>query len=154
MIAIFRLAEKQVTRAEISNWLKKEEDTDFKKFHDVEMATFLNGFIISRRGKKEGDQPKPEKRLSNNIVFKKLKIALNLKSNEILEILESADFVMSEHELSSFFRKPTNSHYRECKDQILRNFLKGVQIKYRKPSNESDQAAEEPKAVKPSVWDK
>ena len=149
MIAIFRAAEKKVTRAEISNWLKKEEDTDFKKFHDVELATFLNGMINNMREKKEGEQPKPEKRLSNNIIFKKLKIALNLKSDDILAILKSADFVLSEHELSSFFRKPGNSHYRECKDQILRNFIQGIQLKYRKDEN--------PKLVKPAkptVWDK
>ena len=146
MIATFRAADKQVTRAEISNWLKKEDDSDFKKLHDVELATFLNGFINIKRGKKEGDQPKPEKRLSNNIIFKKLKIALNLKSDDILQILKSADFVISEHELNSFFRKPGNSHYRECKDQILRTFLKGVQIKYR------EEGKQDP--TKPSVWDK
>ena len=146
VIAIFRAADKQVTRTEISDWLKKEEDDDFKKLNDVELATFLNGFINTKRGKKEGEQPKPEKRLSNNIIFKKLKIALNLKSDDILQILESADFKISEHELSSFFRKPGNSHYRECKDQILRTFLKGIQIKYRKE--------EKQESAKPSVWDK
>ena len=146
MIAVFLAAEKIVTRTEISSWLKKEEDPDFASFHDIDLATFLNGLINDKRGKKEGEQPKPEKRLSNNLIFKKLKIALNLKSNDIIEILESASFVLSEHELSSFFRKPGNSHYRECKDQVLRNFLKGIQLKYRK-----DQTPEE---VKPSVWDK
>lgn len=150
VIAIFRAADKQVTRAEISDWLKKEEDADFKKLNDVELATFLNGFINTKRGKKEGEQPKPEKRLSNNIIFKKLKIALNLKSNDILQILESADFKISEHELSSFFRKPGNSHYRECKDQILRTFLKGIQLKYR----EDKEAKKEQEPAKPSVWDK
>ncbi len=135
MIEIFIAADKTVTRAEISDWLKKEEDVEFKDLLDVELATFLNGLINTKRGKKEGEQPKPEKRLSNNIIFKKLKIALNLKSGDILEILASVSFELSEHELSSFFRKLSNSHYRECKDQILRNFLKGIQIKYRKEQN-------------------
>ena len=150
VIAIFRAADKQVTRAEISNWLKKEEDDDFKKLHDIELATFLNGLINNKRGKKEGEQPKPEKRLTNNIIFKKLKIALNLKSDEILQIMDSADLKISEHELSSFFRKPGNSHYRECKDQILRTFIRGVQMKYRK----EEEPKEEQEPAKPSVWDK
>jgi uncharacterized protein YehS (DUF1456 family) len=47
------------------------------------------------------------------------------------EILELAEFRLSKHELSAFFRKPGHKHYRECKDQILRNFLQGMQIKYR-----------------------
>jgi len=61
----------------------------------------------------------------------KLKIALNLKAEDVLEIMELAGFLMSKHELSAFFRKPGHKHYRECKDQILRNFLKGMQLKYR-----------------------
>jgi uncharacterized protein YehS (DUF1456 family) len=62
----------------------------------------------------------------------KLKIALNLQAEEVLIMLATAGFQMSKHELSAFFRKSTHKHYRECKDQILRNFLKGMQLKYRK----------------------
>jgi len=75
--------------------------------------------------------PEPEQRLTNNIIFRKLKIALNLKAEDILEIMKLAGIRISKHELSAFFRKPDHKNYRECKDQILRNFLKGVQIKYR-----------------------
>ena len=65
------------------------------------------------------------------MIFMKLKIALNLKAEDVLEVLALADLRISKHELSAFFRKPDNKHYRECKDQILRNFLKGLQLKYR-----------------------
>ena len=95
------------------------------------MATFLNGLIVDKRGKKDGPQPEPEKQLSNNIVFRKLKIALNLQADEVLSLVNQADFRISKHELSAFFRKPGHKHYRECKDQVLRNFLKGMQLKYR-----------------------
>ncbi|HHA18193.1 MAG TPA: DUF1456 family protein [Methylophaga sp.] len=130
MIAIFALADSQVTREQISNWLKKEEDPDYQNCSDILLATFLNGLINDKRGKKEGDQPKPEKKLSNNIIFRKLKIALNLKDDDILELLLLADLQISKHELSAFFRRADHKHYRNCKDQILRNFLKGVQLKY------------------------
>ena len=72
-----------------------------------------------------------EKRLDNNIILKKLKIALNLTAEELLDIIELTEFQMSKHELSAFFRKPGHKHYRECKDQILRNFLNGMKLKYR-----------------------
>ena len=52
-------------------------------------------------------------------------------AGDILAILSLADFSMSKHELSAFFRKPGHKHYRECKDQILRNFLGGLQHKMR-----------------------
>ena len=51
--------------------------------------------------------------------------------DEILEILESAGQAVSKHELSTFFRRPYHKHYRECQDQILRNFLKGLQLNFR-----------------------
>jgi uncharacterized protein YehS (DUF1456 family) len=131
MMALFALAGPEVTRAQISDWLKKEEDTDYQKCNDRELAIFLNGLIIDKRGKKDGPQPEPETRLSNNIIFRKLKIALNLQADDVLELVNQGDFHISKHELSAFFRKPGNRHYRECKDQVLRNFLKGVQQKYR-----------------------
>lgn len=130
MIAIFGLADDQVTRQQISDWLKREEDPAYQKCSDTKLAIFLNGLINDMRGKKEGAQPEPEKRLTNNIIFMKLKIALNLKADDICEIMALANLPIGKHELSAFFRKPGHKHYRECKDQILRNFLKGVQFKY------------------------
>jgi uncharacterized protein YehS (DUF1456 family) len=131
MIQIFGLAGLEVTRAHVSVWLKKDDDPDYKGILDFQLATFLNGFIIHKRGKKEGPQPVNEKRTNNNIVFRKLKIALNLKDDDILEIFKLVDMRISKHELSSFFRKPTQDKYRPCKDQFLRNFLHGMQLKYR-----------------------
>lgn len=132
MIEIFALADLQVTRAQISNWLKKDDDSAYQELNDNQFAVFLNGLINDKRGKKEGIQPIPEKRLNNNIIFRKLKIALNLKNSDILEILEMVDMHISKHELSAFFRKPIQNQYRPCKDQILRNFLQGMQKKYHK----------------------
>ena len=131
MIAIFGLAGYTATREQISDWLKKDDDPAYQKCTDTQFAIFLNGFINEKRGKKEGPQPEPEKRITNNIIFKKLKIALNLKSEDILEIMEQAGLSISKHELSALFRNPNHKHYRECKDQILRNFLQGLRLKYR-----------------------
>ena len=131
MINIFESADYQVTRAQISDWMKKDDDPAYQNLNDNHLSIFLNGLINTNRGKKEGDQPKPEKRLNNNIVFRKLKIALNLKDDDILEILELVDMKISKHELSAFFRNPNQDQYRLCKDQILRNFLLGMLIKYR-----------------------
>jgi uncharacterized protein YehS (DUF1456 family) len=131
MMAVFSLAGHTVTREQISDWLKKEEDPAFEKCSDTWLAVFLNGLIVDQRGKKEGSQPLPETSLTHNIIFKKLKIALNLKAEDVLEIMALTGLNMSKHELSAFFRKPGHKNYRECQDQILRNFLKGVQIKYR-----------------------
>ena len=131
MIDLFALGGTELTREQVSDWLKKDDDPAFQVCNDTSMATFLNGLIVKNRGKKDGPQPEPEKRLTNNIILKKLRIALNLKEDGMLEILGLADTSMSKHELSAFFRNPGHKNFRECKDQVLRNFLKGMQLKYR-----------------------
>lgn len=130
MVAIFALADQQISREQVCNWLKKEDDSDYVNCADVTLATFLNGFINEKRGKRTGEQPIPEKRLNNNIILTKLKIALALKAEDLIEVLKLADLRISKPELSAFFRKPDHKHFRECKDQILRNFLQGMQEKY------------------------
>lgn len=131
MIEIFAAADFDATREQISDLLKKEEDPAYKECNDTVLAIFLNGLINDKRGKKEGEQPEPESKLTNNIIFTKLKIALNLKADEILDMLNMVEVDISKHELSAFFRKSTHKNYRVCQDQVLRNFLKGMQLKYR-----------------------
>ena len=145
MMALFGLADMEVTRSQVSDWLKKDEDPDFQKLNDRELAIFLNGLINDKRGKKKGPQPEPEKRLTNNIIFRKLKIALNLKAEDVLAMMALAGMRISKHELSAFFRRPDHKHYRDCKDQILRSFLKGMQLKYRAKKTE-----EKNKGIRPT----
>lgn len=131
MMEIFSLGGIKASREEISQWLKKDIDPDYVALPGFQLAAFLNGLIIEKRGKKEGPQPIPEKQLNNNIILRKFKIALNLKDEDILELLALADIQISKHELSAFFRKPGQTQYRECKDQFLRNFMRGMQMKLR-----------------------
>lgn len=131
MIAVFAQADLEVTRSQVSDWLKKDEDPDQQPVDDKTLACFLNGLINDMRGKKEGAQPEPEDKLDYNIIFRKLKIALNLQADDILKVLALVELKISKHELSAFFRKKGHKHYRVCQEQILRNFLHGVQIKYR-----------------------
>jgi uncharacterized protein YehS (DUF1456 family) len=137
MLSACKLGNLDITREQLSSWLKKDIDPNYLNCSDINLASFLNGLIVDKRGGKDGVQPLPEKKLTNNIIFIKLKIALNLKSEDILEILSLSNFELSSHELSSFFRKESHKNHRECKDQVLRNFLKGLQLKYRgKPEPE------------------
>ncbi len=131
MMEIFALGGIKATREEISQWLKKDIDPDYVGLSGFQLSTFLNGLIVEKRGKKEGPLPIPEKQLNNNIILRKFKIALNLKDDDILDLLKLADLEISKHELSAFFRKPGQEQYRECKDQVLRNFLRGMQLKCR-----------------------
>ncbi len=128
VIDIFALADFNATQEQVTAWLKTNGDPAFIKLTDTELALFLNGHINLKRGKRDGEQPKPEAHLNNNMIFQKLRIALNLKAEDILDIFDLADMHFSKHEISAFFRKPGNKHYKDCKDKTLENFLLGVQV--------------------------
>ena len=127
MIALFKLANYDVKKTDVRNWLKKEDDPLLIDLTDKKLAIFLNGLIIEKRGKRDGPQPEPEDRLNNNIILRKLKIALDLKTDDILDLFASIDKKISKHELSAFFRNSDHESYRPFKDQYLRNFLSALQ---------------------------
>ncbi len=132
MIKLFETGNKEVTRAEISSWMKREGDEDFSELEDHALASFLNGFIISKRGKQEGKEPIAETKLTNNIIFRKLKIALNLKSEDIVELFKLADKQISISEIGSFLRNKQHNKYRDFNGQYMRNFMNGLQAKFHK----------------------
>lgn len=133
MIAIFKLVGVVVNRTQIIRWLNKEDHEDYLDMKDEELAAFLNGFIILKRGKKEGPLPIAEKHLTNNMIFRKMRIALNLIDEDIIKILASVETRISKHELSAFFRNPSQRQYVECNNQILRNFFQGLEVKEDRP---------------------
>ncbi len=132
MVAVLALAETIVSEAEMQSFLKKDDEAGFHACPDVIMGYFLNGLIYQRRGKSE-DAPEPsiERKMTNNIIMKKLRVAFDLKTTDILEILKLVDFAVGQSEIGAIFRKPGHKNYRECGDQILRNFLKGLTLKTR-----------------------
>lgn len=127
MIELFKLAEHDVSKTDVANWLRKDEDPLLREISDRELAIFLNGLIIEKRGKREGPTPEPEDPLSNNMILRKLRIALDLKTDDILELFASIDKGIGKHELSAFFRRPDHRSYRPFLDQYLRNFLNALQ---------------------------
>lgn len=157
IVAVFARAEQNVALVDVTAWLKKDDDPAFAVCPDIMLAAFLNGLINERRGKQDGPQPVPETSLNNNLVLRKLKIAFNLQAGDILELLATQGVRLSKHELSAFFRRPDHKHYRDCKDQVLRNFLAALQQQFRGParaggsshSPESERASESE-----SVWPK
>lgn len=147
MIKIFNLGDIKVTNEEVVNMLKKTEESnhsDFEneyemKLNNVMFESFLNGLIIFKRGRqdtKPGQPATPPMSIKNNmnvnnVMIKKLKIALALTSEDIIDILQRAGVVITKGELSAILRKEGHKNYKECGDKYARNFLKGLAIKYR-----------------------
>ncbi|PLS42587.1 DUF1456 family protein [Carnobacterium maltaromaticum] len=153
MVEIFRMGGIELTKAEVQKMLinpKKNTTTEVEKSEPVAneelkicdnfmLESFLNGLIISQRGRKEttGDATqKPElmiknDRSVNNVLLKKVKIALSLTSDDILDMLDEAGVRISNSELSAVLRKEGHRNYKECGDRYARNFLKGLVLRYR-----------------------
>ncbi len=132
IVEILKLAGISVPLEDVKAYLKNEEDPDYMNCDDEVMAHFLDGMIYFKRGKDESKPPLPfEFPITNNLVLKKVRVAFALKENEMLEILDSAGFKVGRAELSALLRKKGQENYRECGDQFLRNFFKGLSLKVR-----------------------
>ena len=131
---IFKLVGYNLKTEEIKAMLKKEEDEGYVELSNEMMMMFLEGFIIYKRGKLESKpgQPAPvRENINNNVIFKKLRIALSLKGDDIMEIMTLADKKVSSSEISAIFRQKDHRNYQNCGDKYIRNFLKGLTIKNR-----------------------
>ncbi len=140
VLSIFRLVSYKLTATELKNYLVKEDAKDFVLLPDYLLVLFLDGFIQSKRDKREGELELSQSeriktaksvRLNNNLILNKIKIALGLKSDDLIELLSLADFRISKAEMSAFFRKSSHRNYRECGNQLLRNLLTGITLRYR-----------------------
>jgi uncharacterized protein YehS (DUF1456 family) len=129
MIEIFALSNYSISRDDLLKLLKKDNEDGFVELDNQRMGLFLDGLITYKRGKQENPiTKKSEAPLDNNGIFKKLRIALAFKEEDMLNTLKLADFELSKGELSAFFRQEGHKHHRKCGDQILRNFLQGLTI--------------------------
>ena len=132
VVEIIKLGGLDVTKADIETYLKKDEEEGFVRCPYDVMAHFLDGLVIFKRGKDDSRPAQPvELPVTNNIILKKLRVAFELKEDDMHAILKSVDFPVSKPELSALFRKFGHNNYRTCGDQLLRNFLKGLTLRVR-----------------------
>ena len=132
VVDIIKLGGLDVTKEDVLTYLKKDEEEGFVRCPDNVMAHFLDGLVFFKRGKDESRPPVPvELPVTNNTILKKLRVAFELKEDDMHAILKSAGFPVSKAELSALFRKFGHTNYRTCGYQLLRNFLKGLTLRVR-----------------------
>ena len=130
---ILKLADYEPARGEVAAIFEPgdPETPNDDCSHEL-MAHFLDGLIYYKRGKSDKHPPRPIKTpVTNNMVLKKMRVAFKLREEDIHKILKLADFSVSKPELNALFRAEDHRNYRECGDQILRYFLKGLTIHLR-----------------------
>ncbi|OHD82816.1 MAG: hypothetical protein A3J97_15375 [Spirochaetes bacterium RIFOXYC1_FULL_54_7] len=150
MLEMLQLADKPLDRDMLVTYFKKEEEPGYTLCPDAVLEALLDGMIVKYRGKKEdahGGIPqqlpagtgkatattlspsigtRSSSTLDNNMILKKLRIALELKEEDLMAIMKLAGVDLSSHELSALFRKKDHKNYKPCMDQFLRNFLAGL----------------------------
>ena len=135
MIQIFKKGNIVLTREDVIDYLKKDIDEGFKKLNNNDLIAFLDGLIIQKRGKREDGTPIPQVKVTknnlNNILLRKLRIALSFKSYDMIKIFKLGGVEISEGELSALFRSEDHKNYKECGDKYIRVFLKGLTEFYR-----------------------
>lgn len=121
-----------IGKEDVQSYLKKELDEGHAECSDLVLAHFLDGLVFHHRGKDESQPPRPlEKRITNNLVLKKLRVAFELKDTDMHQAFADAGFPVTKPELSALFRQPDHKNFRACGDQMLRNFLKGLTLRLR-----------------------
>jgi len=134
LVELFALGGMQLSIEDLRPLFLKEGEEGFLECDGASMGAFLEGLVVSRRGKKDDTQSaRPEWMLNptNNDILKAIRIALELRDEDILAILGLADVQASKSEINALFRKKGQNNYRPCGDQFLRNFLAGLTRKYR-----------------------
>lgn len=126
MIEIAKLGGASVNADEMSAYLKREDEAGFIECPQNVMGRFLNGLIYFKRGRDESRPVLQPELPTNNVVLKKLRVAFELKDDDILALLLSVGFKISKPEVNALFRREDHLNYRVCGDQLLRNFLKGL----------------------------
>lgn len=122
----------QLEKADVEAMLKREDEEGFVACTDRVLAHVLDGLVLHYRGRDESQPQRPvEKRVTNNVVLKKLRVAFELKDVDMHEIMALAGFPISKPEMTALFRQAGHKHYRLCGDQVLRNFLKGLTLRFR-----------------------
>ncbi len=132
VVELIKLSGLEVTKEDVLTYLKKDEEEGFVHCPDLVMAHFLDGLVFFKRGKDDSRPAQPiETPVTNNVILKKLRVAFELKEDDMHAVLKAAEFPVSKPELSALFRKVGHNNYRPCGDQLLRNFLKGLTLRVR-----------------------
>ncbi len=126
----FKFADVTLSDTELENLLAPESDEIFQACSDELFTRFLDGLITWRRGPAKGG-PRNPVALTNNVILKKVRIALELEARDLDNAFMLADCELSAHEISALFRKPGTKHFSECSDEILERFFSGLSLYFR-----------------------
>ena len=124
---IYALCGESMEPEALKNRLKQSNESGYVECEEATAARMLEALIIHLRGAREGaEPPQPQLPLSNNHILKKLRIAYDLKDEDMHRLFATEGTELGKQQLKSLFRKADNKNYLACSDKLLRVFLKGL----------------------------
>jgi uncharacterized protein YehS (DUF1456 family) len=135
ILDIYKLEDYHMDKSHLDRLLKRKYDKDFVACSYEELGVFLDGLIAFKRGEvKKRPSDDEVVVLDNNLIIKKLRVALNLKEYEIDLIFKLADIELTKQQIKSIFRNPNHKNYKVCSDELLDKFLEGLDEFYYIPN--------------------
>lgn len=126
MLKAYTLEEYKMEASHLEALLKRHKDDGFMLCSYEELGVFLDGFVTLKRGPSPKKKSEEAVELTNNLILKKLRIALELKEAETEIIFGLAEVELSKQQLASLFRKEGHKNFKACSDELLMSFLEGL----------------------------
>jgi uncharacterized protein YehS (DUF1456 family) len=126
ILKIYKSMDKKITKEDVEDILREEQDEKFILLSDDGFLLFLDGLIEWRRGKSKTKSKKVIKTyLNNNVILKKLRIAFDLKDEQMIKLFSLVEQEITSSELTPYFRKEGHVNFKRCSDSTLKKFIKG-----------------------------
>jgi len=127
IVKLYSLVNYNITEERIDNILKRRQDQGYEEATYEELGLFLDGLVVLKRGenpkKSESDEVVE---LTNNLILKKLRVAMNLKESELVIVFALAEVTLSKRQIGSLFRKEGGKNFKVCSDELLMAFIEGL----------------------------
>ncbi len=127
IIKAYALADYEMTKERLESILKRRQDRGYQEATYEELGVFLDGLVLLKRGSsdKVANENEPIA-LTNNLILKKVRVAMELKEPELLILFALAEVELSKRQIGALFRKEGTKNFKACSDEVLMAFLEGL----------------------------
>jgi len=127
IVKAYSLVEYTMTEERLNNVLKRRQDQGYEEANYEELGLFLDGLVLLKRGENSKKVESDEVvELTNNLILKKLRVAMNLKESDLVIVFALAEVVLNKRQIGSLFRKEGGKNFKACSDELLFAFIEGL----------------------------
>ncbi len=126
IIEAYALVSYEMTVQRLDAILKRRQDKGYEDATYEELGVFLDGLITLKRGESSSKKESEELALSNNLILKKLRIAMELKEAELMILFALVDAPLNKRQIGALFRAENHKNFKACSDELLMLFLEGL----------------------------